>query len=274
MKFKIIIAVAVLFTIQATAQLNTFRGAGFEVSYPTTFRAFGSQKSSALNAFESAFFISPDNSVEFYIFAPLHNGLANDIAVKSNEKQSAIQTTNGKATNAKFWTITAKDNSYERTYQESIDVKSGDNWIIGLKYKNQAAFAKYRNEYLAFKKSYRKTSATNAVQSNAAVQKLNASFVYEEKDDPETGGTLTTIYLLFNDNKSKIATVNGSAEDIEKPNYPMSKVPSGAIAACGSWYGGTAKLFYVIQKGDKLVLYTASNAEDDPKLIWQKVKEF
>ena len=274
MKSKIIIAVAVLFTIQATAQLNTFRGAGFEVSYPTTFRAFGSQKSSELNAFESAFFISPDNSVEFYIFAPLHNGLANDIAVKSNEKQSAIQTTNGKATNAKFWTITAKDNSYERTYQESIDVKTGDNWVIGLKYKNQAAFAKYRNEYLAFKKSYHKTGSSNAVQSSTSMTKLQASFEYEEKEDNEIGGTSTTIFLIYNGNKINIGKVYGAAINIEKENYAMRQIPSAAIAACGAWFGGAGSYFYIIQKGAKILLYQGFNAEEAPKLIWNKVREF
>ena len=53
MKSKILIAVAVLFTLQATAQLNTFRGVGFEIGYPTSFRAFGSQKSPQSNGFES-----------------------------------------------------------------------------------------------------------------------------------------------------------------------------------------------------------------------------
>lgn len=274
MKTKIIIAVAVLFTLQATAQFNTFRGAGFEVGYPSAFRTFGSQKSAELNGFESVFFISPDNLVEFYVFAPLHNGFANDIAVKSNEKQSAIQITNGKATNAKFWTITAKDNSYERTYQESIDVKSGDNWIIGLKYKNQAAFAKYRNDYLAFKKSFRKTSVANTAQSNSFVQKLSASFGYEEKDDPETGGSLTTVYLLFNGNKYKLGILHGSGDDIDKSDFADKKIPASAIAACGAWYAGSGSYYYIIQKGSKILLYQGYNGEEDPKISWQKVKEF
>jgi hypothetical protein len=273
MKYKIIIAVAVLFTIQATAQFNTFRGAGFEVNYPASFRAHGAPGTLELNP-ESVFFSSPDNLVEFYIFSPMHKGVATDIALKSNEKLAPGEVSNGKTTIAKFWTIIAKDNSYERTYQESIDVKTGDNWVIGLKYKNQAAFNKYRNEYLAFKKSYHKTGSSNAVQSSASMQKLQASFDFEEKRDSETNGTLTTVYLIYNGNKYKLETVDGTAEDIEKNNYKMSDVPNAAIAACGVWYGESATIFYVIQKEGKLFVFKGSTEDNPSKLTWKKVKEF
>jgi hypothetical protein len=273
MKTKILTAIAVFFALQVTAQVNIFRGPGFEISYPTSFKSHGAPGSLDINP-ESVFFSSPDNLVEFYIFSPMGRGVANDIALKSNEKQSAVQATNGKATNAKFWTITAKDNSYERTYQESIDVKSGDNWVIGLKYKNQAAFAKYRNEYLAFKKSYRKTNAGTAVATVAVGTKLNASFAYEEKDDAETGSTLTTVYLLYKDNKIKVGDMRGSADNIEKGNYKMRQIPNTAIAACGAWFGGSGSYYYIIQKGDKLALFQGNNGEEDPKVYWTKLKEF
>jgi hypothetical protein len=273
MKSKIIIAVAVLFTIQATAQFNTFRGAGFEVNYPASFRAHGAPGALELNP-ESVFFSSPDNLVEFYIFSPMHKGVATDIALKSNEKLAPGEVSNGKTTIAKFWTIIAKDNSYERTYQESIDVKTGDNWVIGLKYKNQAAFNKYRNEYLAFKKSYHKTGSSNAVQSSASMPKLQASFEYEEKEDNKIGGTSTTIFLIYNGNKINIGKVYGAAINIEKENYAMRQIPSAAIAACGAWFGGAGSYYYIIQKGAKILLYKGFNAEEAPKLTWEKVKEF
>ncbi len=274
MKSKIIIAVALFVTIQATAQFNTFRGAGFEVNYPASFKAHGAPGSLELNL-ESVFFTSPDNLVEFYIFSPIHKGgVANDIALKANEKLAPGEVSNGKTTIAKYWTIIAKDNSYERTYQESIDVKTGDNWVIGLKYKNQAAFNKYRNEYLAFKKSYHKTGSGNASQSTASIPKLNASFGYEEKDDEQTGGSLTTVYLLFNSNKYKLGTIHGSGDNIDKSDFLSKKIPASAIAACGAWYAGSGSYYYIIQKGTKIVLYQGYNGEEDPNISWQKVKEF
>ena len=72
MKYNFLFAVALLFSIQATAQLNLFGGAGFEVSYPNTFRAVGSQRSPEKNGYESVFFTSPDGVVEFYIFSPIN----------------------------------------------------------------------------------------------------------------------------------------------------------------------------------------------------------
>jgi len=273
MKSKIIIAVALFLTIQATAQFNVFKGAGFEINYPASFRAPGAPGALEMNP-ESAFFSSPDNLVEFYIFSPMHKGVASDIALKSNEKLAPGEVSNGKTTIAKYWTIIAKDNSYERTYQESIDVKTGDNWVIGLKYKNQAAFNKYRNEYLAFKKSYHKIGSSNAVQSSASMPKLQAGFEFEEKHDPETNGTLTTVYLVYNGSKYTIETVDGTAEDIEKNNYKISAVPNAAIAACGVWYGESATIFYVIQKEGKLFVLKGSNEDDPSKLIWKKVREF
>jgi len=271
MKSKFIIAVAVLFSLQATAQFNTFRGTGFEINYPATFKVHGAPGSLEMNL-ESVFFTSPDNLVEFYIFSPLHYGIASDIALKSNEKQSAIQTTNGKTTNAKFWTITAKDNSYERTYQESIDVKTGDNWVIGLKYKNQAAFAKYRNEYLAFKKSYHKTA--NTVSNSNLNNTINAKFSFEELAEDAVGMSKTLVYIEYNNNKIRLDTIYGTAYSIEKSNYVTRKIPKTAIEACGAWYGGGGTYFYMIQKGTKLQIYRAYADEEAPQSAWEKIKEF
>jgi hypothetical protein len=115
---------------------------------------------------------------------------------------------------------------------------------------------------------------SNSVQSNSAVQKLNASFAYEEKDDPETGGSLTTVYLLFNGNKYKLGILHGSGDDVDKSDFADMKIPASAIAACGAWYAGSGSYFYIIQKGSKILLYQGYNGEEDPKISWQKVKEF
>jgi len=289
MKFKIIIAVAVLFTLQATAQLNTFRGVGFEIGYPTSFRAFGSQKSPQSNGFESVFFSSPDNLVEFYIFSTQTSGVANDILLRSNEKQSPVQLQKGGSKLIKYWTINAKDGSYERTYQETVDVNSGDNWIIGLKYKNQAAFAKYRNDYLAFKKSYRKTTILNAEEIEEGIYDAeflpsseekgfkvfsdNPEFIFEELAQDAAGISKTVIYVEYNNKKIQLDTIYGTASTIEKSNYDVRKIPKAALEACGAWYGGGGTYFYMIQKGTRLQIFRAYAYEEAPQSAWEKIKE-
>jgi hypothetical protein len=270
MKFKIIIAVAVLFTLQATAQLNTFRGTGFEIKYPTSFKAHGAPGTLEMSL-ESVFFSPPDNLVEFYIFSPQTSGVANDILVRSNEKQSQVELQKGGSSLIKYWTISAKDGSYERTYQETVDVNSGDNWIIGLKYKNQSAFAQYRNDYLAFKKSYRKTGTnpSTSISNNT----MDAKFYFEELAEDAAGISKTVVYIEYNNKKIKLDTIYGSATTIEKSNYDVRKIPKTALEACGAWYGGGGTYFYMIQKGTKLQIFKAYADEEAPQSNWEKIKE-
>jgi hypothetical protein len=274
MKYNFLFAVALLFSIQATAQLNLFGGAGFEVSYPNTFRAVGSQRSPEKNGYESVFFTSPDGGVEFYIFSPINKGVPNDIDVKINEKISPIQLTSGKTVSAKFWTITAKDNSYTRAYHESIDSKTGSNWIVGIKYKSQAAYNKYKNDYLAFKKSFKKTNSNSNTQVNPVVKKISASFSYSVEDDEQTGGSTTNVFLNYNGKKFYVGKIYGTALKINSDDFENRDIPPAAITACMAFFGGTGTYYYLIQKGDKLVLYRGANSEEDPRIFWSKVKEY
>lgn len=271
MKNKILIAVALLVTIQATAQLNIFRGAGFQISYPNSFKTFGSQKSTQSNGLESAFFPSPDNQVEFYIFSAQTMGIANDIAVKPNEKQGPIETQKGGTKQIKYWTITAKDASYERTYQETLDANTGEHWIIGLKYKNQAAFNKYKSDYLAFKKSYRKTG--NTVGTSISNNTINAKFSFEELAEDASGIVKSIVYVEYNNNKIKLDTIHGTASTLEKSTYLTRKIPRTVLDACGAWYGGGGTYYYLIQKGTKLQIFRAYADEEAPQSPWEKIKE-
>jgi len=274
MKYNFIFAVALLFSIQATAQFKPFLGAGFEVSYPNSFMAIGSKRSSEVNRYESVFFTSPDGSVEFYIFSPTNKGVPNDIDVKINEKISPIQVTSGKAVSARFWTITAKDNSYTRAYHESIDSKTGSNWIVGIKYKSQAAYNKYKNDYLAFKKSYRKVSSNSAVQNNLQGNKTNVSFNFIVSHEEQTGVTTSKVFILYNGRNISIGTIYGDAVNIQRADFKIREIPSEAIAACMAFFGGAGSYYYLIPKGDKLLLYAGNNGEEDSRIYWNKVKEF
>jgi hypothetical protein len=105
------------------------------------------------DGFLSATFRSPDNLVEFYIFSPYMSGQATDILIRPKEKLSSSksQTKGGKTIT--WWTITALDGSYSRSYQETKYNNAG-NWVIGIKYKNASALEKYKKEYAVFKASF------------------------------------------------------------------------------------------------------------------------
>jgi hypothetical protein len=152
---KIILFITFIFSASALAgQTKTYKGAWFDIKYPSSFTVKPSLKSSTSDkGYESAFFESPDRLVEFYVFSPQWSGNATDIDVKNSEKITATKTETTGHFIIKWWTIAAKNGSYTRSYQEKTDTQANTNWVIGIKYKNQGAFSKYKKQYLSFKAS-------------------------------------------------------------------------------------------------------------------------
>ncbi|MGB3007726.1 MAG: hypothetical protein WBC06_14510 [Chitinophagaceae bacterium] len=154
MKKIILFAVFVFTTATLFGQTKTFTGAWFEIKYPSTFTPRPSLKSAtSQQGYESAFFKSADGLVEFYIYAPQWSGNPTDIALKNTEKTSGATSKTSGSVTIKWWTITAKNGSYTRTYQETRDNVSNTKWVVGIKYKNQTAYNKYKQQYIAFKAS-------------------------------------------------------------------------------------------------------------------------
>jgi len=153
MKRALITFSMILFYQVTLAQIKLFNGGWFDIQYPSNFIAKGSLKSKTADGFESAIFKSPDNLVEFYVFSPQWNGEANDILLTSNEKISSSKFEVNGEIETKWWTISAKDGSYQRSYQQKINKSQNTNWIIGIKYKNSLALEKYKKEYAFFKKT-------------------------------------------------------------------------------------------------------------------------
>lgn len=155
MRKLIYATLAMMLCVHLSAQTKTFKGAWFEVSYPATFTAKGSLPSSTTEekGFDSVFFISPDGDVEFYIFSPQWDGEATDIALKPNEREAGRQVKETKTQTITYLTISAKDGSYTRSYQETFHKLENTRWIVGIKYCNQEAYNRYKKAYLAFKAS-------------------------------------------------------------------------------------------------------------------------
>lgn len=91
--------------------------------------------------------------MEFYIFAPQWDGEATDIALRPNEKEASRQVKDTKTQTVTYFTISAKDGSYVRSYQETFRKLENSRWIVGIKYRNQKAYNRYKKAYLAFKAS-------------------------------------------------------------------------------------------------------------------------
>jgi hypothetical protein len=133
---------------------GTFTGAWFKVTVPPDFIAKPSMKSNSGNGYESAFFDSPDGDVEFYIFSPQWGGDPTDIGVDQNIEKINSTTTQKSRNKITTWSeISAIDGSYLRAYQDTKSQNGSNHWVIGLKYKSQMAYDKYKQAYLAFKKS-------------------------------------------------------------------------------------------------------------------------
>ncbi len=153
MKKNFLLIALFVFSTISQAQTKTFKGSWFEIKYPKSFTAKGSIKSAGMDGFESAVFKSPDGLVEFYIYSPQWSGKPTDITIKSTEKLENSKTETKSGTSIKRWTITAKDKTYSRSYQETFKENENTSFIFGIKYKDQAGLKKHQKEYATFKRS-------------------------------------------------------------------------------------------------------------------------
>ena len=124
-----------------------------------------------------AYFTSPNKEVTFFVYSPLWGGTPNKyFDVADNEvlvdeiKTKGLNTSlyDGKEYDqvlTRRVTVKAKDNSYHRSFvhirKRSSDFTLGvsnKDEVIGIKYKNKEAYDRYRDAYLAFKKSLLKSA--------------------------------------------------------------------------------------------------------------------
>ena len=141
-------------TYAADKGLSTYKGAWFDIQYPANFRVRSALTSSS-SGYDSAFFTSPDGTVEFYVFSPQWNGdPSEDIAINPAEEVYEAQKQEEKNGKQVRWvTISAKNQAYTRSYVDTEDTISNTRLVFGIKYHNQKAYNKYKSAYLKFKKS-------------------------------------------------------------------------------------------------------------------------
>ena len=138
----------------------TYKGAWFEIKYPSGFTVKPAGKSTTnLVGYDSVYFISPNNNVEFYVFSPQWKGEAKEIEINPNIErlidQNIVKEKNkmGQSKTIRMFIAEAKDNSYFRAVRD--ETTDDTRLIFGIKYKNKEMYNKYYNEYILFKKSLR-----------------------------------------------------------------------------------------------------------------------
>ena len=141
----------------ATPKTKTYRGKFFEIQYPASFAAQPIDVAKEAES-DAATFSAPDQSATFYVFSPQWAGEAPRIALDAS-KEIEVERRTGKGKSSGVdgsftWiTIAAKDKSYTRTYQSFKAIDEPIHWVIGMKYSNDEALAKYRADYARFKQS-------------------------------------------------------------------------------------------------------------------------
>ena len=141
-----------------TAEVNTwplYRGAWFEIKYPPGFQVKPSLKSrTSVKGCDSAFFASPGQEVEFYIFSPQWSGEPADIELIPGQEilVSEHKERQGEK-NIRMVTVKDQAGNYLRSWIDTQDTMSNTRLVFGIKYKDQSAYNKYRKQYLLFKNS-------------------------------------------------------------------------------------------------------------------------
>lgn len=142
------------------ANWPTYKGAWFSIKYPPGFRVKPSIKSrDSITGYDSVFFVSPDQEVEFYVFSPHWSGEPGDIKINPHHEikvSEKLDKKGNKTINAVM--VKEKEGKYYRSWIDIQDNLSNTRLVFGIKYKDQAAYDKYRQKYLIFQKSLQQFS--------------------------------------------------------------------------------------------------------------------
>lgn len=147
--------------------LARYRADWFEVRYPKTFSASPTEPNIVYNGetiitTNEAHFTSEDAGVEFYVFSPQWSGEPEYLKVIPGETVVSEKTEeSGEGLSKKrvqWFTYQAKDGSYYRSVisiREQVDTGSDLHRVFGFKYRDEAVYEKYKEDFVSFEKSLR-----------------------------------------------------------------------------------------------------------------------
>lgn len=141
-------------------ELSVFKGNWFDISYPSNFNSRPTQPLVEAEDYsfietDEAFFLSPDEQVEFFVYSPQWGGNPlNYLELAENEEPESEKTTVDEidpSIISKWVTYKDKNDQYFRSYY-SKETES-THLVFGIKYSDQASYDFYKEDYTAFKKS-------------------------------------------------------------------------------------------------------------------------
>ncbi len=151
---KVLFFAALLLTVAVAAQTKSYKGAWFEVKYPSNFSVKASEpsKMGEANTYDAATFTSPDKKVSFYIYAPV-------VPVEKDPESVPLGNASQSLDPDKLGFVVTYysnfNNKDKRThsYQVTRTSEGYTDLIIGIAYTTMKDYEKYKKQYLAFKKS-------------------------------------------------------------------------------------------------------------------------
>ena len=151
-------------TIKVEPRVGTtlYRGTWFDIEYPQNFTARPTTPK------DEAYFISPDGTVEFFVYSPLWSGNpvtyltiapTEEVVSEKTEEVKESERSGQFGDRVLRWvTAKAKDGSYYRSFvsiKEQVGTGSSLHHVFGIKYQDSASYEKYREVYVSFKESLR-----------------------------------------------------------------------------------------------------------------------
>ena len=149
-----------------SAHYIRYKGAWFDIDYPAGWKATPlSRSTTSVAGSDSAQFTSPDESATFYVFSPQWNGIPKEVLLDPKREvlvsQRVEHAPQGKRPDgsylynpaAHWYTVRARDNSYQRSWVDVEDKGLNVRHVFGIKYRNKQAYQKYRVHYAHFCKS-------------------------------------------------------------------------------------------------------------------------
>lgn len=117
-------------------------------------------------------------------------------------------------------------------------------------------------------------SDTVPKQNSNARLSTDIRFVITKNEDD--ANPTSTIELLADGKTNPVSRISGYADLISVADYKSKEIPENALAACGGWWAGAGDYFYVIESGNKLVVYQGwqDEGQTDEGYHWKKMKEF
>ncbi len=157
----------------AQIEVTLYRGSWFDIEYPQNFTAKPNAptteyKGNTYVQTDEAYFISPDGTVEFFIYSPLWRGDPKNYLIIAPTEELVSEKIEEKKENeltdqygdkvVRWVTLKAKDSSYYRSFisiKEQVGTGSDLHYVFGIKYQDSAAYEKHKDAYVAFKESLR-----------------------------------------------------------------------------------------------------------------------